>query len=139
MKILLSGLIIAGLAFVGLHLTPGLSSGHRSLHPAAEEDGPVTVSIRQNDYALCTDPFYVGIYELSARVFAAGADTVDVADYEREIFAYVRSREDMSVEQADAFIDHIQDIPRQLVEIIDEDPAVVDSCANFSVALVGPP
>jgi hypothetical protein len=39
----------------------------------------------------------------------------------------------------EAWVDHVKDIPGQLVEIIREDPAVVDSCANFSVALVGPP
>ena len=40
---------------------------------------------------------------------------------------------------AKAFVVHIKDIPGQLIEIILEDPEVLASCANFSVALVGPP
>ena len=45
----------------------------------------------------------------------------------------------LTPEAAEGWIDHIQAIPGQLIAIIREDPAVLDSCANYSVALVGPP
>jgi hypothetical protein len=36
-------------------------------------------------------------------------------------------------------VDHLKDIPRQLVQIVTVDPKVLVSCRNFDVALVSPP
>ena len=72
-------------------------------------------------------------------VFAVGADNVQVHDFEEQVFAWVRASAEIPGDNAEAFVDHIKDIPRQLLAIIQEDPTVLDSCANFSVALVGPP
>ena len=125
------------------HLPPG---GLGSQEGASNSEESVTFSIRQNDFDLCEDAFYVGLYDLSIEVFAVGAENVDVADYQRQIFHYIRTTDTFTmgdgastVGDREAWVDHVKDIPGQLVEIIREDPAVVDSCANFSVALVGPP
>lgn len=97
-----------------------------------------TVSIRQNDAPLCGTPFYDALYALTVEVFAVGAGRVEVSGYEERVFALVRSAPEFAG-NAEAFIEHIKDIPGQLVAIIREDPSVLDSCANFSIALVGPP
>ena len=109
-------------------------------HEAADsETGPVTVSIRQNDNSLCGTAMYDDLYALTVEVFAVGAENVNLSDYEQKVFALAVGSEVFSGASAEAIIDHLKDIPRQLVEIIREDPAVLDSCSNFSVALVGPP
>ena len=112
---------------------------HDSGQPAAGEEGPVTVSIAQNDFDLCTDDFYIGFYELTKNAYGIGIDNVTVATLEQESIAYIRAWPDFTPVQAEGWVEHIKDIPAQLVKIIREDPTVLDSCANFSVALVGPP
>ena len=103
------------------------------------EEPPASINMRQNDFELCTNPFYVDIYKLTVEVFAQGAEQVQLADYEAQLFALVRASDEFADGGAEAFIEHIGNIPKQLIQIISEDPTVLDSCANFSVALVGPP
>ncbi|MFT7471361.1 MAG: hypothetical protein ACI8XU_001257 [Kiritimatiellia bacterium] len=107
-------------------------------HGSKKEEAPSSVSLRENDFALCGQPFYDNLYALTVEIFADGASKVMPAAYAEQVFALVRSSEEFAG-SADAFVDHIKDIPRQLVEIIREDPQVLASCENFSVALVGPP
>jgi hypothetical protein len=35
-------------------------------------------------------------------------------------------------------LDHLKDVPRQIVQIASDDPHVLDNCDRFDVALVGP-
>lgn len=44
-----------------------------------------------------------------------------------------------SAGNAEMMVDHLKDIPRQMVGIVNEDPHVLDSFANFRLALEGPP
>ncbi|PCJ27493.1 MAG: hypothetical protein COA96_03060 [SAR86 cluster bacterium] len=105
--------------------------------PTTTEE-PATFSMRENDRALCGTPFWDDLYALTVNVFSVGASKVKLHDYEEQIFSLVRSSEEFGG-SAGAFIEHIKEIPAQLVQIIIEDSAVLDSCANFSVAMVGPP
>jgi len=138
MKTLFSGLLIVVLSAYSLHSAAEPQHGDANQELATSADAPATVSIRQNDGALCGTPFYDDLYELTVAVFSIGADKVKAVDYEQQVFALIRSTEEFEG-YAEAFVEHAKDIPRQLVEIIREDPAVLDSCSNFSVALVGPP
>ncbi len=139
MKTTVSLLFVTALAVVwvpALANPQHLEGNHES---ADSETGPVTVSIRQNDYSLCGTAMYDDLYAHTVEVFAVGAENVNLSDYEQKVFALAVGSEVFSGASAEAIIDHLKDIPRQLVEIIKEDPAVLDSCSNFSVALVGPP
>ena len=107
-------------------------------HAGGQDGVEATVSIRQNDFALCGQPFYDDLYALTVEVFADGASSVVSSEYAARVFALVRAAEEFAG-NADAFVDHIKDIPDQLLQIIREDPTVLASCASFSVALVGPP
>ena len=113
MKIILLGLFAVLLSFVGFHLGANSHGGtqFRQMHSASE--APATVSMRQNDFALCGQPFYDDVYALVRFSEEYGSD-------------------------AEAFVEHIKDIPGQLIEIILKDPQVLASCVNFSVGLVGP-
>jgi hypothetical protein len=124
---------------IGVYVTYSPQLSHAQQHVFAHGEEPVTLSIRQNDFALCTDPFYVGIYNLTVTVFAVGAENVDLANYQQQLFNFIRTSDTFSEEDREAFVEHVADIPRQLVEIIREDATVLDSCSNFSVALVGAP
>ncbi|PCH60375.1 MAG: hypothetical protein COC19_06010 [SAR86 cluster bacterium] len=114
---------------------------HRNIpEEAADQDKKaVTVSIRQDDSMLrCGMPFYDNFYALTVSVFSVGSGNVDVSDYEQQVFKLIRSS--MQFEGfADEFVEHVKDIPGQLVKIIQQDPQVLDSCSNFSIALLGPP
>ena len=114
MKIILLGLFAVLISVVGFHLGANSHGGtqFRQMHSASE--APATVSMRQNDFALCGQPFYDDVYALVRFSEEYGSD-------------------------AEAFVEHIKDIPGQLIEIILEDPQVLASCVNFSVGLVGPP
>ncbi len=107
-------------------------------HGAGHESAPATFSLRDNDFALCGQEFWDSLYALTVDVFAIGAANVSAEEYAEKVFALVRSSKQFGG-GADEFIEHIKGAPAQLVEIIEEDPEVLDSCANFSVALVGPP
>jgi len=166
MKIAISLLAIVLAGLIGMHLLHGPIHSDESVqqsedqnalvryfHGSESEGGvavasfedqsnnseAVTFSIRQNDYDLCTDQFYVEIYELTVNEFARGADQVVLSEYQANVFDFVRTTENFHYGDREGWVDHIKDIPAQLIDIIREDPAVLDSCANFSVALVGPP
>jgi hypothetical protein len=85
------------------------------------------------------DPHMHAFYDAAREAFAGGPDRVDVPAFEaksRDIFqAFAVSRH---LDPA-AMQDHLKAIPAQVVAIAKEDPKVLDSYANFTVALVGPP
>ena len=113
-------------------------SGEAVFHHGGQEAAPATISLRQNDFALCGQTFWDDLYAMTVHVFRIGAENVSTDAYAEEVFALVRDAEEFEG-SAEEFVDHIKDIPAQLVEIVREDSAVLDSCDNFSVALVGPP
>lgn len=125
------------MTMVALLATASVSCSEMPFHGDSHE-APATISMRDNDFALCGQEFWDDLYALTVDVFAIGAANVGAEEYAEQVFALVRSSKQFE-EGADEFIDHIRGAPAQLVQIIDEDPTVLDSCANFSVALVGPP
>ena len=140
------GLSVLALFAVYLH-APGHSPAAHGLaiHGAANaetagSEGPVTVSFAQNDdFYLCNDPFWLGVYEMMKEVYAIGIENVSVELLQEKTFSFMRSWPDFTPEQAEGWVEHVKDIPAQFIVIIQEDPAVLDNCANFSVAAVGPP
>ena len=106
----------------------------------ASSNEPVTISIREgNELTTCVNPVWLDFYALTIAAFANGAANVDLPDYQQKTFALFRSSAMFAGADPKAVEDHIKDIPGQLVQIIKDDPKVLDSCENFSVALVGPP
>ncbi len=130
-------LSLAVVVAISLVISAG-ANGQQHGSETESSQAPASVSIRQNNIALCGQEFYDNFYALTLSVFAVGAANVSTEEYTRRVFSLVRSSQEFAGE-TEAFVDHIKDIPGQLLQIIREDPAVLDSCANFSVALVGPP
>lgn len=113
-----------GLAVVVTSLVISAGANGQRLESETESSqAPASVSIRQNDIALCGQEFYDNFYALTLSVFAVGAANVSTEEYTRRVFSLVRSSQEFAG-KSEAFVDHIKDIPGQLVEIIREDAAV---------------
>lgn len=143
-----AGVSLAALAYFLHRPDPDngvMSRTFMALHGQSEDAavdvgaGSVTVSMAQNDFDLCQDDFYIGFYELTSALYASRGKGVTVPELETSMFDYIRNYPTLSEAKAEGWVEHIALIPGQLVDIIAEDPAVIESCANFSVALVGPP
>jgi hypothetical protein len=133
------GMIALALALVaaGARAQP---SGHPALppgHPAVSAEE--AHSLQGNDaHAWISDPHVHAFYDATRAAFAAGPSKVDVNAYEQTSFAIFRefgASMGMSPQQMQ---DHLKLIPRQVVQIVKEDPTVLDSYDNFVAATFGP-
>lgn len=79
-------------------------------------------------------------YDLSVATLGKGVRGVDVAAYEQKSFAIFRDfGESMRPGGGPAMQDHLKLIPRQIVDVVKDDPHALDSFETFTDALVGPP
>ena len=141
----------AALVFVGLHLHGGSSgstdfaalhsrlAGNGSLSTGQSDSPSDAVLLMQTDTALCDQPYFVALYELSADYFARGIDNADAGEFAEIVFDHARNSGFFTAEETEGWIDHISAIPGQMVEIYRNDPTALDTCYNFQVAAVGPP
>lgn len=97
------------------------------------------IRLMQTDTALCDQPYFVELYELSNSSFSPGAEKLRAEEYAEVVFEHARNSGYFTAEEAETWIRHIENVPFELVGILEEDPAVFDSCYNFQVAVVGPP
>ena len=84
------------------------------------------------------DPHMHAFYETTRSAFAAGPDKVDVDAYEQKSFAIFRDFAPTMHMTPEGMVDHLKLIPRQVVQIVREDPHVLDSYDNFVAATFGP-
>lgn len=76
-------------------------------------------------------------YDETVKTFANGAD-IDVDAYEARSFAIFREFARANGASEEGMIDHLKLIPRQVVGIVKENPAVLQSYDAFWAALAGP-
>jgi hypothetical protein len=76
-------------------------------------------------------------YDETVRSFANGTD-IDVDAYETRSFAIFREFARANGMNEAAMLDHLKLIPRQVVGIVKENPAVLQSYDAFWAALAGP-
>jgi hypothetical protein len=76
-------------------------------------------------------------YDATVATFANGTD-IDVDAYEARSFAIFREFARASGVSEAGMVDHLKLIPRQVVGIVKEDPAVLQSFDAFWAALAGP-
>jgi hypothetical protein len=77
-------------------------------------------------------------YEATRAAFAGGPAKVDVDGYEQKCFAIFRDFAPSMHMTPEGMVDHLKLIPRQVVQIVKEDPKVLDSYRNFVDATFGP-
>lgn len=146
MRSFIAGIVAATAACVALTIA-GCSPKalHRSLHGRAAQPAdtgsksgqPTTYSIADDGSAWKRSPHMRAFYDTTVATFANGA-SVDVDAYEAKSFAIFREFARASgVSEAD-MLDHLKLIPRQVVGIVKENPAVLKSYDDFWTAMVGP-
>jgi hypothetical protein len=109
---------------------------------AGPHSGDVTVDIQGGYDEWRRSPFIQQYYELTKASFANGADKVDFAAYQEKSYAIFRAFGAASgggKQAEEGMLDHLKDIPRQMVGIVKDDPSVLESYDKFWIALSGPP
>lgn len=84
------------------------------------------------------DPNIRAFYDLSARTLGPHPGQIDVDAYEAKSFVLFRAMAPKMGVTPEAMQDHLKLIPRQMVQIVHDDPKVVASFDNFIAALFGP-
>lgn len=108
---------------------------HGAEHSPAET---VTLDAQGGDYPeWFNNTHMVEFYALSVEMLRASTE-VDAPEYERKSYAIFRLFAESLGADPDGMIDHLKAIPREMVGIVAADPTVLDSYANFLVALRGP-
>ena len=91
-----------------------------------------------DEQAWINDPHMHAFYDTAVAAFSQGPSKVDVSAFEQKSFAIFRAFGTARGVPPDAMQDHLKLIPRQVVQIVKEDPKVLDSYANFVAATFGP-
>lgn len=118
------------LLLAALLLTAGCS------HERAHAPQPTTVDIQgANEWK--RSQHMRAYYDETVKTFANGTD-VDVDAYEARSFAIFREFARANGMNEAGMLDHLKLIPRQVVGIVKEDPAVLQSYDAFWAALAGP-
>ena len=119
-----------------------LATGSAALaqHPAAANDkaAGTTVTLQGGAAEWIKDPHWRTYYDMTKAAFAQGPAKVDVAGYEQKSFALFRDFGKSMGVPPEHMQDHLKLIPRQIVQIVREDPHVLDSYQNFVDAAFGP-
>jgi len=110
----------------------------RGPHQSAASDAPqpTTVDI-QGASEWKKSPHLRAYYDLTVATFANGPD-IDVDAYEAKSFDLFREFARANNKNEAAMLDHLKLIPRQVVGIVKEDPAVLKDYDSFWAALAGP-
>ena len=111
---------------------------HTSPHAAGNEQAaqPTTVDI-QGAGEWKRSPQMRAYYDETVATFKNGPD-IDVAAYEARSFAIFREFARANHLNEAAMLDHLKLIPRQVVGIVRENPAVLQDYDSFWAALAGP-
>ena len=124
MRAILSGTALA------LMLAAGCS------HQAHHDPQPTTVDIQgANEWK--RSPHMRAYYDLTVATFAKGTD-IDVDAYEAKSFDLFREFARANKMSEEGMLDHLKLIPRQVVGIVKENPAVLKDYDSFWAALAGP-
>jgi hypothetical protein len=128
-----SGLVVAaGLAM----LAPAAWAQHGTPPPGE------TKSLQGSDSELnawFNNPHLRSFYDLTVATLGKGTGGIDFESYRDQSYAIFRKAGTSMGWKADAMVDHLKDIPRQVVGIVKDDPKVLASYENFMLALMGPP
>lgn len=104
-------------------------------HPAPSASS--TVDLQGGD-AWRKDPHMRQFYDAVVAAYAKVPAKVDAPALEKTSFAIFRDFAVSKGMNADAMQDHLKLIPRQMIQIVKDDPKVLDNYEDFLDALFGP-
>lgn len=134
--LLRSFVIAAALAAAGCAHDSAQSSGSAEAAPTTNDDVHVDI---QGAGEWKKAPQMRAYYDMTVATFKNATDIdVDVDAYEARSFAIFREFARASGASEAGMVDHLKLIPRQVVAIVKEDPAVLKSYDAFWAALAGP-
>jgi hypothetical protein len=84
------------------------------------------------------NPQFRAFYALTVESFRNGPQKVDFPTYQEKAFALFREFGKSMGAPPEAMVDHLKAIPGQMLQIVADDPHVLDSYDAFIAALVGP-
>ncbi len=131
------GLVIGAALVAALTVGAHAWSQHATGKPLHGSAAPQNMQ-GNDEQSWINDPHMHAFYTLSAKTFAKGAPTPDVAAYEQQAFAIFRDFGTSRGIAPDKMQDHLKLIPRQIAQIAKDDPAVIDNYDNFVAATFGP-
>ena len=95
-------------------------------------------SLQGDTSAWVNNAYMHQFYDLTVEVMGKGTASIDFDAYRDKSYAIFRAFGTSMGASPEAMLDHLKDIPRQLVGIVKDDPHVLDSYKNFTRALMGP-
>ena len=120
---------------------PGALAQHGAAAPQPVQPAPggdVTVNIQGDQSPWINNDHMRAFFALSVERLGKAAPKLDFADYRDRSYAIFRAFGTSMGTSPDGMVDHLKDIPGQMVGIAKDDPKVLDSYDNFVVALMGP-
>ncbi len=126
---------IAAMAVTMIGFGPVALAQHGQAAPKTQE---LTVQLQGDQSAWINNDYMRGYFALSKETLGKGAAPLDFDDYREKSYAIFREFGKSIGGDPDMMVDHLKDIPRQMVGIVKDDPKVLDSYDNFVVALMGP-
>lgn len=107
-------------------------------HPGGSS-APSSLNLQGMDQRRFMDnPYTHEFYDLSVTSLGPGAPPLNLEAYEQKAFDIFRRLGVAMGVGGPAMQDHLKLIPRQVVEIVREDPHALDSFDSFKDAMVGP-
>jgi hypothetical protein len=116
-----------------LAMAPAAFAQHGQPQPQAQ-----TLQLQGDQSAWINNDHMRGFYALTKATLGAGAAPLDFDGYREKSYAIFRAFGKSMGGNPDMMVDHLKDIPRQMVGIVKDDPKVLDSYESFTVALMGP-
>ena len=108
--------------------------------PASQpEAGSATINMQGDHGRFVNSPHVRAFYDLSVATLGPAAPRrPDIAAYERKSYALFRALGESWGMGGAVMQDHLKLIPRQVVQIVKDDPHVLDSYEAFLEAMLGP-
>ena len=97
-----------------------------------------THSLQGDQSAWINNPHMHAFFDLTKEKLATGGANLDFTVYRDASYAIFRAFGVSMGMSPEGMVDHLKDIPRQMVGIVKDDPKVLESYDNFVVALMGP-
>ena len=134
----LAALLAAGCSHSMMHESVHAQPAQQAGLPAHKDaPQPTSTSIQDDSSGWKRSPHMHAYYDATVATFAHGTN-IDVDAYEAQSFAIFREFARANHANEQAMLDHLKLIPRQVVGIVKENPAVLKSYDSFWTALVGP-
>lgn len=102
------------------------------------EDGSVTINLQGDASEWWSNPYNYAFYGAAVMAFANGAEEVDAEALDKAFMLIAADFAEYMGADPVAMQDHLKLITEQTIEIVTEDPSVLDSYEDMMLAMRGP-